>query len=299
MVKEVKISMRIFYNGENTVYLVPQEEWNTAKEKQIPGTDILEKMMALDENATRFECHDQHDTLCLMIPDLGVASTEDTFSRVLIFIQQGCLTFIYEPLQVIEDLAASIDELKYLSPDVPALFFSFLLRKDVSFLEGIEEEIANFEDLIATNPAKDIPLQISKLRFRLLGLKKYYDSLFGVLEDMENNENKLFSYEQLRSLHIQTNKVERLARMTQNLRDYVTQIREAYQAQLDIQLNSIMKVFTVITTIFLPLTLIVGWYGMNLRMPEVHYLWTYPLVIVLSIGIVLASIIFFKRKSWF
>lgn len=291
--------MRTFANGEDIIYLIPQDEWAAAKEKKIPGADILENIMAHGENATRFECHDQHDILCLMIPDLGVSGSENIFARVLIFIQQGCLTLVYEPLQAVDDLAMHMDEIKYLSPDVPALFFSLLMRKDVSFLEGIEEEIANFEDLIATNPAKDIPLQISKLRFRLLHLKKYYDSLFGVLEDMENNENKLFSYKQLQSLHIQTNKVERLARMTQNLRDYVTQIREAYQAQLDIQLNSIMKVFTVITTIFLPLTLIVGWYGMNLRMPEVHYLWTYPLVIVLSIGIVLAGIVFFKRKNWF
>lgn len=291
--------MKTFTNGDDMVYLIPQDEWTAAKEKEIPGMDILTHMMIHGENATRFECHDQYDTLCLMVPNLAGPGAENIFSRILIFIQRGCLTLVYQPLQAVDDLVAHMDEIKYLSADIPALFFSLLLRKDVSSLEAIEEEIANFEDLIAINPSKEIPVQISKLRFRLLHLKKYYDSLFGVLEDMENNENQLFSHKQLRMLHIQTNKVERLERTTQSLRDYVTQIREAYQAQLDIQLNSIMKIFTVITTIFLPLSLIVGWYGMNLKMPEIHYLWTYPIVIILSASIVAVSIVFFKRKNWF
>ena len=53
-----------------------------------------------------------------------------------------------------------------------------------------------------------------------------------------------------------------------NLRDYLSQVREAYQSQIDINLNNVMKIFTVITAIFLPLSLIAGWYGMNFNMPE-------------------------------
>ena len=68
-----------------------------------------------------------------------------------------------------------------------------------------------------------------------------------------------------------------------NLRDYVTQVREAYQAQIDINLNKVMKIFTVITSIFLPLTLIVGWYGMNLKMPEYSWVYGYPFVIGLIV----------------
>ena len=60
-----------------------------------------------------------------------------------------------------------------------------------------------------------------------------------------------------------------------------------------------MTVLTVVTTIFMPLTLIVGWYGMNFRyMPELNYEWSYPVVIVLSILIVVISLIFFKKKKW-
>lgn len=60
-----------------------------------------------------------------------------------------------------------------------------------------------------------------------------------------------------------------------------------------------MRFFTVIATIFLPLTLVVGWYGMNMDMPEYKSEYAYPVVIIVSIVIVVASIAYFKKKKWF
>lgn len=60
-----------------------------------------------------------------------------------------------------------------------------------------------------------------------------------------------------------------------------------------------MNVLTIVTTVFMPLTLIVGWYGMNFRyMPELESVWGYPVVIAVSALIVIASMVFFKRKKW-
>ena len=60
-----------------------------------------------------------------------------------------------------------------------------------------------------------------------------------------------------------------------------------------------MTVLTVVTTIFMPLTLIVGWYGMNFKyMPELDKVWGYPVVIGVSVLIVVCSLIFFKKKKW-
>ena len=61
----------------------------------------------------------------------------------------------------------------------------------------------------------------------------------------------------------------------------------------------IMTVLTVITSIFLPLTLIAGWYGMNFKyMPELEWRFSYPVVIIVSIAIVAACLTWFKRKKW-
>jgi len=95
-----------------------------------------------------------------------------------------------------------------------------------------------------------------------------------------------------------TNRTNRLYQSINNLRDYVTQVREAYQAQVDINQNNLMKLFTVVTTIFLPLTLIVGWYGMNFNMPEYSWKHGYSVVIGISISVIIFCVVWFKKNKW-
>ena len=85
----------------------------------------------------------------------------------------------------------------------------------------------------------------------------------------------------------------------QNLQAIVSQMQDTYQAQLSIQQNDLMKVFTIVTAVFLPLTLLAGWYGMNFAdMPELHWRYGYPAVAGVSLAIVLGLVWFFKRKKW-
>lgn len=130
-------------------------------------------------------------------------------------------------------------------------------------------------------------------------LKRYYEQLSDIAEDICENENELIREKTMKFFRIFQSRVERLYQEVLNLRDYITQVREAYQAQVDINLNNIMKLFTVITAIFLPLTLIVGWYGMNLQMPEYGWRFGYPVIIGISAAVVAGVIIYFKRKKWF
>ena len=60
-----------------------------------------------------------------------------------------------------------------------------------------------------------------------------------------------------------------------------------------------MKIFTVITAIMSPLTLIVGWYCMNLNMPEYNFAYSYPIIIFLSLSVIILCIIYFKKNKWF
>ena len=84
-----------------------------------------------------------------------------------------------------------------------------------------------------------------------------------------------------------------------SLRDHTMQVRDLYSAQLEVRQNRTMTLLTVITSIFLPLTLIAGWYGMNFRyMPELESPLGYPVVIAVSIAIVIVSLVFFKKKKW-
>ena len=80
------------------------------------------------------------------------------------------------------------------------------------------------------------------------------------------------------------------------LLEYAQQVRDTYQAQVDAVQNKNMQFLTVVSTIFFPLTLITGWYGMNFQnMPELEH--GYPGVILLSLIVVAVCIIFFKKKK--
>jgi magnesium transporter len=142
-------------------------------------------------------------------------------------------------------------------------------------------------------------MEIIDLRKHLLFLKRYYEPLLDIAEGLEENENRLIEEGALKYFSILKNRIERLNNNVFHLRDYVTQVREAYQAQVDISLNHIMKAFTVITAIFLPLSLIAGWYGMNFKyMPELSWIHGYPFVFGLSIAVVVISLILFKKYKY-
>ena len=129
-------------------------------------------------------------------------------------------------------------------------------------------------------------------------VRHYYEQMLDVLETMIENDADLFSDSNTHLFRILRDKIERLSNNTQLLRDSLVQVREAYMAALDYNANRIMKVFTVVTTVFLPLTLIVGWYGMNFKyMPELGWRFGYLGVIALSVTVVILSILFFKRKN--
>lgn len=272
--------------------------WNTHL-----GIDdrIIEE--CLNGIASKFESHDGFDYISLIIPDKEDLLNEG--SRISIYFRTNLLLFICDATQeysllhqIIEKI--ELKEIKTLTLErVLYEFFDLLTVGDSLYLENLEQEITELEESLFTSKKKDYIKEIIKLRKNLLVLKRYYEQLFDLAEAMEENENELLSHRMIRYFHILTNRINRLSDFISNLRDYVSQLREAYQTEVDISQNIIMRIFTVITAIFLPLTLLVGWYGMNFPMPEYEWAYGYPVVIISSIIVALVSIFYFKRHKWF
>ena len=116
---------------------------------------------------------------------------------------------------------------------------------------------------------------------------------------MQTSVNGGLSEEEKAQWQLFSNRAERLHDHVEMLREYLVQIRELYQSLIAVHQNQVMSILTVVTTIFLPLTLIVGWYGMNLKMPEYGWNYGYLFVGLLSLTCIAGIIIFFKRKKWF
>lgn len=174
-----------------------------------------------------------------------------------------------------------------------------LTSMDNLILKEIEARIAELEEQVMEDSHTDFTKTIIELRKQLLFLKRYYEPLQDIAEGLEENENGLIEEGALKYFSILKDRIDRLNNNVLHLRDYVTQVREAYQAQVDINMNNIMRLFTVITAIFLPLTLIAGWYGMNFtHMPELKWIYGYPAVTILSILVAFLSLIYFKKHHY-
>lgn len=178
-------------------------------------------------------------------------------------------------------------------------FIDSLIRCDSKGLEEIEIQINNIEDrILEEKEYKNFNEEILEFKRKLLSLRNYYEQLIDLGECLKENENNLFDEKNLRYFTSFIRKSERLGSNVNLLRDNITQLRETYQSTLDMKLNSTMKLFTVITAFFSPLTLIAGWYGMNFSfMPELDWKYGYLYVIILSVCVLSACIVIFKKKK--
>jgi magnesium transporter len=183
------------------------------------------------------------------------------------------------------------------------LIFGFLekfISEDNTLLERIEEEISVYEDMInALKLDKDFNYKLTAVRKKLLMLDNYYQQFVSIGEELEENSTDLFDQENLHYFRVFSSRAERLSNNTRMLQEYSVHVGEAYHAQLEYDLNRIMKIFTVVTTVFLPLTLIVGWYGMNFTsMPEITWRFGYLYVTILCVIVAIICFIYFRKKKF-
>ncbi|MBS5523883.1 MAG: cobalt transporter [Clostridiales bacterium] len=175
-------------------------------------------------------------------------------------------------------------------------FFTEFMSKDNMVLEDFERSIMDMEDNILHEKNQNYQKQMMPLRRQLLILRSYYEQLVDMGKAFEENENRFFAKKQLKYFGTLTDRADRLMGRTVHLIDYAKQVSDAYQAQVDAKQNNNMQFLTIISTIFLPLTLITSWYGMNFKnMPELER--GYPVIIALCLLVIIICIIVFKKKK--
>ena len=282
------------------VSLLSYSAWRAQKEQFDLGMDIEEP-----EKAEIFTTHAQvnYDSLTgtFCIPNRKDFDAEDVkFSFALdekgiIFIDDtGAAEAIVETIR---------NTRRWRAPSLERFLYDFLeqiVKGDLALMTRMELEMDAMEQAVLENSGDELPVtRLNEIRRDIRDLQNHYEQLLDLAEELEENENGFFRQENLRYFRQFLSRVERLRDMATALRDYTIQIHDLYATQMDIRQNQIMRILTVVTSIFLPLTLIAGWYGMNFRyMPELNWPWSYPIVFVVCIVIVVACLIFFKKKKW-
>lgn len=260
----------------------------------------------IDDNWASYDCYDDYDMFYLCIPE--ELKDKESVPHLGVYISKSEVLVVYTHWEdrifdYIPDLIKNVVVKKSSAHRAMLAIIDFVTKNDGILLGKIESKIMNLEEQTLESADTELKInnnEISAVRRQLHPMYQMYEQLLDALEDMMEDENELYSETDKRYSNRIHNRVERLYKTVINLRDYVSQVREAYQAQIDIGLNKIMKVFTVISAIFLPLTFLVGWYGMNFQsMPELPWKYGYIFVIGLTLAIIVGCLIIFKRKKWF
>ncbi len=172
-------------------------------------------------------------------------------------------------------------------------FFLALTSSDIDELARLEDKIEALEDELFSEdavPDKEGINAIMDLRREISQKKRYYEEMELLSDELADMDSAFTFIDK---------KFDRLYDFILRNQEYLEQVREAYQAQIDLVQNNTMKTLTVVTMVFLPLQLITGWFGMNLIMPEFNWPHGYPYVIVLTLTILTVELLFFRWKKWF
>lgn len=177
-------------------------------------------------------------------------------------------------------------------------FINEMMEDDLELLEKYEKNILELEDRAMERDIENFHVVMLHVRKELLTLRFHYEQMIDLCEELEENKNGFFAEETLSYFHLLEGRIERFLGMAGQLVEDCIQARELYQAEVERRRNNTMQILTVFTTIFFPLSLIAGWYGMNFsNMPELQSSWGYPVVIVISLAIVIGSVVYFKKKK--
>lgn len=168
-----------------------------------------------------------------------------------------------------------------------------------AILEKLGERIEGMEGELVADPKPEKLQEIHSLKRELIYLRKSVWPLREVISTLEREESSLIQDSTalfLRDLYDHTIQV---IDTVETFRDMVAGLLDIYLSSVSNRMNEVMKVLTLVATIFIPLTFIAGIYGMNFEfMPELKWHWGYPAVCLIMVFVVVAMVSFFKRKRW-
>ena len=166
-------------------------------------------------------------------------------------------------------------------------------------VEALGEAMETIENETIDQPSRRTMTQFHAARRLFLRLARAMRQHRDALSTLARGENGRIGPEVRLYFRDSYDHAVQINEVLESYREIAVSLMEMYLSSLSIRMNEVMKVLTVISTIFIPLTFLVGVYGMNFEyMPELRQRWAYPAVWALMVGVAVTMVIFFRRKGW-
>ncbi|HSE83517.1 MAG TPA: magnesium/cobalt transporter CorA [Thermodesulfobacteriota bacterium] len=205
---------------------------------------------------------------------------------------------VFEPLR--ERIRQSKGRIRRAGADY--LFYSLIdaiVDNYFIILEKFGEIIEDLEEELVSNPTQKTLYLIHVLRREMLFLRKAIWPLREVIVGCERAESSLIQESMVTYFRDIYDHVIQVIDTAETFREMISGMLDTYLSSNSNRMNEVMKVLTMMATIFIPLTFIAGIYGMNFDyMPELNKKWGYPLVLLLMLIVAIGLVVYFKKKKW-
>lgn len=206
---------------------------------------------------------------------------------------------VFEPIR--ERIKSSLGRIRRSGPDF--LMYSLMdavVDKYFNILEHLSDKMEKLEESLLKNPEQTIVNEIYRLKRQLLEVRHAVWPLREAVTRLRHGSSILVKEDTYTYLSDLYDHIIQVIDTVETYREMVAGMLDLYLSSVSNRMNEVMRILTVIATIFIPLTFIAGVYGMNFRyMPELEWKWAYPCVWVIMTGIGLLMAGWFKRKKWF
>ncbi|MGE0201705.1 MAG: magnesium/cobalt transporter CorA [Candidatus Melainabacteria bacterium] len=167
-------------------------------------------------------------------------------------------------------------------------------------LEQVGDRVELMQERILDDPDIRLQQDIHTLRQEMILFRKAIWPLREVVQGFLRNETLPVQKDTRPYLHDLYDHSIQIIEIEESFRDLLESMMDLYLSSLSFKMNNIMKMLTIIATIFIPLTFLVGVYGMNFKyMPELNQPWAYPTLWIIMIAMAVSMLVYFRKKDWF
>ncbi|MFA5864018.1 MAG: magnesium/cobalt transporter CorA [Phycisphaerae bacterium] len=266
---------------------------------------LLEDMLATDQRP-KIEDRDDYIFIVLRMIYLDSATRRVVNEQVslilgpnyVLSLQEGREGDVFNPIR--EQIRSAKSRIRKLGPDYLAYaLLDAVVDGYFAVLENFGEQIETYEEAVSINPQTNTLQGLHLLRRDLIFLRKSLWPLREVINGLERYDSTLIAPTSKMYLKDVYDHIIQQIDTTETYRDMLTAMLDVYLSSISNRINEVMKVLTIIATIFIPLTFLAGVYGMNFAyFPELHWRYGYPIFWFICALTGIGMLFFFRRKRW-
>jgi magnesium transporter len=228
--------------------------------------------------------------------------------ELYVFLSKKYIITVYrDTMNILNELITDIKESKNCfilkdKPQVDILLYYILDRiiiRNYDIISELETQVDRIEISILKSPEKEQLYNLITLRRQVYKIRKYLNPLRHIGDSLNLNDNFIIEKDSLKYFIGINKKIEKLIGAVESLVQDLAMVREAFESEAANKTNELMKIFTVVTSIFMPLNLITSMYSMQLNgTPFINVKNGYHYVIMLMVLIAFILIMIFRKKKW-